>query len=250
MFTVCPKCALTLVVTAADLRIAQGYVRCGRCSSVFNALARLRERQGRRAPRPRPQPLPPRRPPARPRGCATACGPGCRHRRGAVLPRGLRRGARVRCRPTDVNSVFVEAPRPVVDGGDRLVPRAGERHLIRHRRRSHCPWTRRSTSRSMRPSWPRCCATRLTARIQTDKPSPAAAAAAPRARLRPHSAPRSWPRRTNSRQALPRSATPPRARLSRRRRSPAAPSPRPRRRTGCARSRKKSHRGSRTACRR
>ena len=43
MFTVCPKCALTLVVTAADLRVAQGYVRCGRCSSVFNALARLAE---------------------------------------------------------------------------------------------------------------------------------------------------------------------------------------------------------------
>ena len=43
MFTVCPKCALTLVVTAADLRVAQGYVRCGRCSSVFNALARLTE---------------------------------------------------------------------------------------------------------------------------------------------------------------------------------------------------------------
>jgi predicted Zn finger-like uncharacterized protein len=41
MFTVCPKCALTLVVSAADLRVAQGYVRCGRCSSVFNALARL-----------------------------------------------------------------------------------------------------------------------------------------------------------------------------------------------------------------
>jgi len=43
MFTVCPKCALTLVVTGADLRVAQGYVRCGRCSSVFNALARLSE---------------------------------------------------------------------------------------------------------------------------------------------------------------------------------------------------------------
>jgi predicted Zn finger-like uncharacterized protein len=43
MFTVCPKCALTLVVTAEDLRVAQGYVRCGRCSSVFNALARLAE---------------------------------------------------------------------------------------------------------------------------------------------------------------------------------------------------------------
>ena len=43
MFTVCPKCALTLVVTAADLRVAQGYVRGGRCSNVFNALARLSE---------------------------------------------------------------------------------------------------------------------------------------------------------------------------------------------------------------
>jgi predicted Zn finger-like uncharacterized protein len=43
MFTICPKCALTLVVTAEDLRVAQGYVRCGRCSSVFNALARLTE---------------------------------------------------------------------------------------------------------------------------------------------------------------------------------------------------------------
>ncbi len=47
MFTVCPKCALTLVVTAADLRIAQGYVRCGRCSNVFNAIVGLSEdRQG------------------------------------------------------------------------------------------------------------------------------------------------------------------------------------------------------------
>src|SRR5262245_40832846 len=46
MFTVCPKCALTLVVTAADLRVAQGYVRCGRCSSASNALARLSEDRG------------------------------------------------------------------------------------------------------------------------------------------------------------------------------------------------------------
>src|ERR1700734_3058494 len=51
MFTVCPKCALTLVVTAADLRIAQGYVRCGRCSSVFNSLPHLTDE--------RPPPLPP-----------------------------------------------------------------------------------------------------------------------------------------------------------------------------------------------
>src|SRR3981189_2672366 len=45
MFTACPNGALTLVVTAEDLRVAQGYVRCGRCSSVFNALARLAEEQ-------------------------------------------------------------------------------------------------------------------------------------------------------------------------------------------------------------
>ncbi len=50
MFTVCPKCALTLVVTAADLRVAQGYVRCGRCSSVFNALARLSDERQSGAP--------------------------------------------------------------------------------------------------------------------------------------------------------------------------------------------------------
>ena len=45
MYTVCPKCALTLVVTAADLRVAQGFVRCGRCSNVFNALARLSDKR-------------------------------------------------------------------------------------------------------------------------------------------------------------------------------------------------------------
>lgn len=45
MFTVCPKCSLKLVVTAADLRAAQGYVRCGRCSNVFNALVGLTDEQ-------------------------------------------------------------------------------------------------------------------------------------------------------------------------------------------------------------
>jgi predicted Zn finger-like uncharacterized protein len=55
MFTVCPKCALTLVVTAADLRIAQGYVRCGRCLNVFNALARLSEERPGAAAVPAPE---------------------------------------------------------------------------------------------------------------------------------------------------------------------------------------------------
>lgn len=43
MFTVCPKCTLSLAVAAADLRVGQGYVRCGRCSNVFNALLALSE---------------------------------------------------------------------------------------------------------------------------------------------------------------------------------------------------------------
>jgi predicted Zn finger-like uncharacterized protein len=43
MFTVCPKCTLTLAVTANDLRMGQGYVRCGRCANVFNALLTLSE---------------------------------------------------------------------------------------------------------------------------------------------------------------------------------------------------------------
>jgi predicted Zn finger-like uncharacterized protein len=72
MFTVCPKCALTLVVTAADLRVAQGYVRCGRCSNVFNALARLSEdRQSaiaaaQAAPPPAPSSAPAPQPPPAP----------------------------------------------------------------------------------------------------------------------------------------------------------------------------------------
>ena len=49
MYTVCPKCALPLAVTAADLRAGQGYVRCGRCANVFNALLRLSDRGARPA---------------------------------------------------------------------------------------------------------------------------------------------------------------------------------------------------------
>jgi predicted Zn finger-like uncharacterized protein len=62
MFTVCPKCALTLAVTTADLRVGQGYVRCGRCSNVFNALLTLSDEAGRpggAAPGHAPIPPPP-----------------------------------------------------------------------------------------------------------------------------------------------------------------------------------------------
>jgi predicted Zn finger-like uncharacterized protein len=50
MFTVCPRCALPLAVTAADLRAGQGYVRCGRCANVFNALLALSEESGPATP--------------------------------------------------------------------------------------------------------------------------------------------------------------------------------------------------------
>src|SRR4029077_19193090 len=80
MFTICPKCALTLLVTAEDLRVAQGYVRCGRCSSVFNALARLTEERQElggppeSAPEPSGEesPAPPPPPPASARARARA----------------------------------------------------------------------------------------------------------------------------------------------------------------------------------
>lgn len=78
MFTVCPKCALTLVVTAADLRVAQGYVRCGRCSNVFNALSRLSEdrqaaaAEAQSSPEPTPAAAPKPAPPPPQRTDATA----------------------------------------------------------------------------------------------------------------------------------------------------------------------------------
>ena len=59
MFTVCPRCALPLAVTAADLRAGQGYVRCGRCANVFNALLALSEETGSAAATDEPEVPPP-----------------------------------------------------------------------------------------------------------------------------------------------------------------------------------------------
>ena len=41
MFTQCPQCQTVFRVTVAMLKAAQGRVRCGRCSHVFNALTFL-----------------------------------------------------------------------------------------------------------------------------------------------------------------------------------------------------------------
>jgi predicted Zn finger-like uncharacterized protein len=58
MFTVCPKCMLTLAVTAHDLRMGQGYVRCGRCANVFNALLTLSEEPAEEISSSAPPPTP------------------------------------------------------------------------------------------------------------------------------------------------------------------------------------------------
>ncbi|MEY2854352.1 MAG: hypothetical protein RL030_1484 [Pseudomonadota bacterium] len=51
MSTTCPNCKLQLAVTPSDLRVGQGYVRCGRCERVFNALVSLTEdAEGESAP--------------------------------------------------------------------------------------------------------------------------------------------------------------------------------------------------------
>ena len=86
MFTVCPKCALTLVVTAADLRVAQGYVRCGRCSSVFNALARLTDERQAGAASGEPDPASAAEPDSRAPPSRTPRAPPSRTRQPRRLP--------------------------------------------------------------------------------------------------------------------------------------------------------------------
>ena len=113
MFTVCPKCALTLVVTAADLRVAQGYVRCGRCSSVFNALARLtEERQAAAGPGTEvPQAAAAEPAPAAPRAPEASANPDAAAATGAEGEEAISDDA-LEFDPTttDVNSVFVQPP--------------------------------------------------------------------------------------------------------------------------------------------
>lgn len=50
MYTQCPDCATVFRVTADALKIAQGDVRCGVCSTTFNALENLSERAFKAAP--------------------------------------------------------------------------------------------------------------------------------------------------------------------------------------------------------
>jgi len=120
MFTVCPKCALTLVVTTEDLRVAQGYVRCGRCSSVFNALARLAEDRGTSEESAAPAPAAPAAPAASPPGAHTPpqTPPPANARPPSVTDEDAIPDEALEFNPakTDVSSVFVvESPPGVTD---------------------------------------------------------------------------------------------------------------------------------------
>ncbi|HEX9706852.1 MAG TPA: MJ0042-type zinc finger domain-containing protein, partial [Steroidobacteraceae bacterium] len=52
MYTQCPDCATVFRVTAEALRAAQGDVRCGVCSTSFNALENLSEQAFKSVPEP------------------------------------------------------------------------------------------------------------------------------------------------------------------------------------------------------
>ncbi|MBS0417321.1 MAG: DUF3426 domain-containing protein [Proteobacteria bacterium] len=120
-------------MTAADLRVAQGYVRCGRCSNVFNALSRLSEDrqagaaavpqttgtsvQPQAAPEPAPPPAPkPTAPPPPQRADATSRSKALQP---PPAPEPMRYGddteipeEDLEFNPdaTDINKVFVEPP--------------------------------------------------------------------------------------------------------------------------------------------
>ncbi len=46
MLTSCPECGTTFRISSAELRVAEGLVRCGSCSATFNALLTLLDEAG------------------------------------------------------------------------------------------------------------------------------------------------------------------------------------------------------------
>lgn len=43
MYTTCPRCHTVFRISAAEVRVAEGSVRCGGCALVFSALTTLRD---------------------------------------------------------------------------------------------------------------------------------------------------------------------------------------------------------------
>jgi predicted Zn finger-like uncharacterized protein len=59
LLTRCPQCQTTFRISEEVLRKAAGQVRCGRCSSIFNAHLELHDSEEAPKPRPAPVPTPP-----------------------------------------------------------------------------------------------------------------------------------------------------------------------------------------------
>ncbi|MDH5254589.1 MAG: zinc-ribbon domain-containing protein, partial [Gammaproteobacteria bacterium] len=41
MYTSCPECGTVFRISTSELRMAEGYARCGHCSATFNAITTL-----------------------------------------------------------------------------------------------------------------------------------------------------------------------------------------------------------------
>lgn len=58
MITGCPACGTMFKVVPDQLKVSDGWVRCGHCSEIFDASARLQDAEAARAPTPAPVPSP------------------------------------------------------------------------------------------------------------------------------------------------------------------------------------------------
>ena len=108
MFTVCSKCNLRLTVTATDLRAAQGYVRCGRCHNVFNALAALADDPARTTEQPAPA-EPPERAPKPPQAAPEPAPPASSAPSQQEDPAATDSSLEFNPASTNINEVFIEA---------------------------------------------------------------------------------------------------------------------------------------------
>jgi predicted Zn finger-like uncharacterized protein len=111
MFTTCPNCKLHLAVSAGDLRVGQGYVRCGRCDRVFNALLSLGED-------------PDREPQAGLMATGTITVPALEHTDDAILAQSLATASAVEQAPAAEAQPPAEMPDPVVEPEAEPVPPA------------------------------------------------------------------------------------------------------------------------------
>jgi predicted Zn finger-like uncharacterized protein len=66
LITRCPACGTMFKVVPDQLRISEGWVRCGQCAEIFDATANLQEPEATAAPAPSPMPAPPVSPVALP----------------------------------------------------------------------------------------------------------------------------------------------------------------------------------------